>query len=149
VDLSVSYSLPFDALPVSVGWVEYLYPHADSGPDREVSLSVAPNLPLSPSLTAFWGVDGVVRHELYTEGSLAHEWAWFDEQLRVRMTGTLAWRYSPERATGFSHAALGLTIPYRFLALSTLWMIPIDDRVLPDDVFDRPLLFTLSFRANF
>jgi len=148
VDLTASYAIPIERPSLSLGYVEYLYPHSDIGPDRELFVSAGVDVLLHPTVTGYWGVDGAVHRELYAEVSIAHS---FDlaEGLALDLSAVLAGRYSDRRETGLSHAVLAAALRYGVVKAGVAWVPVLDRDVLPDDVHNTEVVGTLSFNVDF
>ncbi|MCX7817705.1 MAG: hypothetical protein N2652_00565 [Kiritimatiellae bacterium] len=148
IDLSASWALPIEGPSVSVGYIEYMYPHADLGPDREVFASVGADVLLQPTLTVYWGLDGVVHRELYGEAAIAHS-VDLVEGFALDLSALVAARSSDTRESGFSHAVLSAALRYEFVKAGVAWVPALDDDVLPDESHIREVVGTLSFSVNF
>lgn len=148
IDLSASWSLPIEGPSLALGYIEYIYPHADVSPDRELFVSIGFNTLLQPAVTAYWGVDGVVRGELYAEASVAHAFDLF-EGLALDISAIVAARSSDNRESGASHAVLSAALRYEFVKAGVAWVPALDDEVLPDDVHLRDVVGTVSLSVNF
>ncbi len=148
IDLTASYAIPIEGPSLSLGYIEYLYPHADVGPDRELFVSLGLDVLLQPAVTAYWGVDGIVHRELYAEASISHS---FDlvGGLALDLSAVLAARHSDRRESGLSHAVLGAALRYEFVKAGVAWLPALDDDVLPDDVHVRDVVGMLSFGVEF
>lgn len=148
IDLTASYAIPIEGPSLSIGYIEYVYPHADVGPDRELFVSLGLDVLLQPVVTAYWGVDGIVHRELYAEASISHS---FDlvGGLALDLSAVLAARHSDRRESGLSHAVLGAALRYEFVKAGVAWLPALDDDVLPDEVHVRDVVGTLSFGVEF
>jgi len=86
VDYYIIYTLPIEALDVSVSYTEYDYP--GGGPaDKEVALSLGKALGdtgLYGSFTANYGVGGAVDNSWYLQAALDYE-----KELSEKLTGSL------------------------------------------------------------
>jgi uncharacterized protein (TIGR02001 family) len=135
IDIAASYDIPLDLDPVSfsVGYIEYTYPTAGADADREVSIGAALGLPLEPSITAYYGVDGAVDDSVYVE--LA---AGLEQELAEGLSGSLgavvAYASPDEGDDGFSHYSVSAGLSYGLLSASVTYVGQIDDDVLTDMV---------------
>lgn len=135
IDIAASYDIPLDLDPVafSIGYVEYTYPSAGGDSDREVTLGASLSIPLEPSLTAYYGIDGAVDESIYVE--LA---AGIEEELIEGLSGNLgalvAFASPDEGDDGFSHYSVSAGLSYGILSASVTYVGQIDDDVLPDMV---------------
>lgn len=72
VDLTLTYALPTEAVDLSVGVIEYLYP-ASGGSDREVVVALGgKDIPLNPVITAYFGLEGSPEDDLYVTLGISH-----------------------------------------------------------------------------
>jgi hypothetical protein len=152
VDLSLEYALPLGACPIGValGYTEYLYPNSVDGDgtiedptvpastDREVAVKFALatdcalDKALSPTLDVFYGLDGAIDKDLYTELGLSHELA-LGEGLSLGLGGTLGYLESDAGESGFSSATLSAGLGVGPAVLKVTYVIETDKDVLPVD----------------
>lgn len=148
IDLTASYALPIEGPSLTVGYIEYLYTHADVGPDRELFVSAGLDVPLQPTVTAYWGLDGSVQRELYAEASTSHSFELVGG-LALDLSARIAARHSDHREYGLSHAALGAALRYELVKLGIAGLPTLNDGVLPDAAHVREVVGTLSFSVDF
>ena len=155
VDYYISYSLPIEALDVSVSYTEYDYP--GGGPaDKEVALSLGKELGtngLYASVTANYGVGGAVDESWYIQGALDYE-----KELSDKLTGslgaTIAYALIDEGSDGLSDATASAGLSY---ALSDNWSISggltyiaqLDEDVLSDADYDVDFVATVGLSCSF
>lgn len=149
VDLTVSYSREFENVSLSLGYAEYLYPGAATDADREVSLSIELPLALSPKLTAYYGVDGAVRKNLYLQAEIGHELS-LAKDVTLSLGATVGYAVPDEGDSGFSDysvsAGIGLL---KYFTLKVAYIGQIDDAVLTDEQHVRELVASLSATLSF
>ena len=133
IDIYGSYSLPIESedVEVSVGYTEYVYPSAGGDADREVSLSAGLALPLAPSVTASYGVDGGIDKDLYVEAGVSHG-VEVSEDLSVEGGATMAFLDDDDGESGLSNFTVSLSATYKFLTAGVTYVGRIDDDVLAD-----------------
>ena len=159
VDLYASYELPLGItnLSISTGYSEYTYPRAGGSvgadgttvepvdADSEFNLVAEANLPLSPTLGVYYGVDGAIDQSVYTEATIGYE-----KELPAGLTGTagalIAYLNPDEGEDGFSHAALSAGLEYGMFSVGITYFVETDDDVL---VIDEDVLGTIGFSHDF
>jgi len=155
VDYYLSYSLPIEALDVSVSYTEYDYP--GGGPaDKEVALSLGKALGdtgLYGSFTANYGVGGAIDKSWYLQAALDYE-----KELSEKLTGslgaTVGYAWVDEGSDGFSDATLSAGLSY---ALNDNWSLSggltyiaqLDDDVLSDAAYDVDVVATIGISCGF
>ena len=130
IDLYGSYTLPIEGPEISIGYTEYTYPNGGEA-DREVTLGAGLDVPLAPSISVNYGLDGGIEKSLYIEFGLGHEIAVSDE-LSIDVSGALGYLSPDEGDDGFSHYMATLGVSYAMVYGSVSYVGQIDDDVLPD-----------------
>ena len=147
-DYYASYSLPIEALDVSIGYTEYAYAAGSS--DKEFSIGLGYDLAGVGLSAAFYqGVGGGIGSSIYAEFGAGYDLE-VSTNLVVSLSGRVAyadrsdntdyWGTSADES-GFSDYDLGIAAGY---ALSETWSAglsgtyigQIDDDVLDDDAYD-------------
>jgi uncharacterized protein (TIGR02001 family) len=132
IDIYASYDIPVEALDLSVGYTEYLYPNAEAVADREVSLSAGFDLPLAPSVAVYYGIDGGIEKSLYAEVGAGHEFT-IGESLGVELGVTVGYMDPDEGESGFSHYTATVGTSFGCVGASVTYIGEIDDDVLETD----------------
>jgi len=152
VDLYAAYELPMPEkcpLGLSVGYTEYLYPgfgdavletDAEGKPtagatqgeaDREFSLSAGLDIPLSPSVTVYYGVAGGLEDSIYVEGSVGHGFT-IAETVSLDLGALVAYSSPDVGEDGFSHVEASAALGYSIFRAGVTYIGQIDDEVLVD-----------------
>jgi uncharacterized protein (TIGR02001 family) len=131
IDLYGSYSLPVEAVALSIGYTEYTYPSGGGDADREVSLSAGLDLLLAPSAAVHYGVDGAIDGNLYVEAGVGHGLE-LAEKLSLELTASVAYLDPDEGDDGFSHYTASVGLSYSLLSMGITYVGQVDDDVLPD-----------------
>ncbi|MCF7837783.1 MAG: TorF family putative porin [Candidatus Marinimicrobia bacterium] len=150
VDWYASYAVALtEKAEVAAGYTEYTYPGAEGDADREASLGLALDLPLAPSLTVYYGLDGAVRKDLYIEAAVEHG----VEVGEVALTaGATVGYLDPEAAeaeSGFANYTVSLGASYGIVSVTGTYIGQIDDEVLTDEDYDVELVGVLSLTYGF
>lgn len=163
VDYYLSYDLPIesDAVGVSVGYCEYMYPRAggsatvsadgtsaDVTPvdaDRELSLGLSFDAPLSPEVGIYYGIDGGIDKALYIELGLGHE-VELGEGVTGSIGGTLGFLDPDSGDSGISFAGISLGVSYGFLSAGVQYIIETDKDVLS---VDEDFVGTIGISGSF
>lgn len=173
IDIYASYGLPIEGIDLSVGYTEYTYPGLGGDPtasidstgaaaasstfgesDREVSLSLGlgENLPLSPSISAYYGLGGLIDKQLYVEASVGHEIS-VNDDTSIEIGATVAYLNPDKGEDGFSHATASLSGSYKILNASVTYVGRIDDDVLADAMdgtgYDVDVYGTVGISCDF
>lgn len=154
VDLYASYDLPLDLdkLALSVGYTEYLYPTAGGEPDREVSLTAALGLPLAPSVSVYYGLDGAIDESVYIEAGVGHGHALTDD-VTLELGATIGYLDPETGEDGFSHFTASLGLGWQALSAEVTYVGQVDDDVLPDvedgGAYDVEVYGTLGISHDF
>jgi len=152
VDLYASYDLPMPEgclLGLSVGYTEYLYPGfggavletdvdgkavaaaVQGESDREFSLSAGLDLPLSPSVTVYYGVAGGLEDSVYVEGAVGHGFT-IAEKVSLDLGALVAYSSPDAGEDGFSHVEASASLGYSVFSAGVTYIGQIDDEVLVD-----------------
>ena len=137
IDLYGSYDLPleFDPLGLSVGYTEYTYPSGGGDADREVLLTAALDVILSPSVGVFLGVDGGIKDSTYIELGVEHEFEISDD-FGCTLAAALGYLDPDEGKSGLSHADISASLSYGLFSAGVTHVARIDDDVLVDSEDD-------------
>ena len=141
--LLLHFDTPIPKLRLSLGYWEYLFPAASrrvidaageetllrGEANREVSLELAAEVPLTPGLRLFWGLDGAVQEELYAACDLAQEVPLAADQT-LRLGAVLGYRRTAHGGSGFQHLTLSADWRWKFCWLGLDYTRAIDDAVL-------------------
>lgn len=156
-----SYSLPIDALDVSIGYCEYTYGAGSS--DKEASIGLGYDLAgVGLFATYYQGVGGGIGSSMYIEFGAGYDIE-ASEDLVVSLGARGAYADRSDNSSywgvaagesGFADFDLSLGLGY---ALSDSWGIgasiayigQIDDDVLGDDLYDVEAVGTLSLAGSF
>lgn len=143
---SYEYSLS-DLVGLSVGYTEYTYPQGSEA-DREVSLGVALSTVLSPSLTAYYGVDGGIDGDLYVEAGIEHAIA-LSEDVELGLSATVGYLSPDEGKDGFHNATVSASTGFGPVGVSLAYIAQLDDEVLTDESYDVEVVGTVGFSKTF
>jgi len=155
VDYYLSYSLPIDALDVSVSYTEYNYSGGGTA-DKEIGLSFGKELGTNgfySSVSFNYGVGGAIEGDLYILGALDYETD-LSEKLSASAGVTVGYLVSDSGADGFNDAAASVGLGY---ALSDTWSLSggltyiaqLDDEVLSDAAYDVSLVASVGLSCSF
>jgi len=133
---------------VTLGYSEYLYPDSGASADREASLSLVLPLPLQPTLNAFYGVGGAVEKHTYLELGVRQEVS-LAQDLGLTLGATLGYALPDAGDSGFSHYSFQAELAFGPVAFSATYYGQLEDRVLPDENFDRELVVALKWSLEF
>jgi hypothetical protein len=156
VDYYLTYVLPVKAVDISATYTEYTYPTVAAEADREVALAVGKAIGetgLYPSLTVNYGLDGLIDQDWYIQCGLGYSKD-LTEALSLSASVKAAYVIDDGGADGFNDATASLGLAY---ALTENWSIKgsvnyvaqLDDEVLTDVEYDKPLYGTLGLACNF
>lgn len=150
IDLYASYALPIEAVDASVGYCEYTYPFGGGEADREFSLSLGLDVPLSPSIGVYYGVDGAIEDSLYVEAGAGYG---FDLSDGVSLSVDVAAGYvdPDEGESGFSHAQGTAGLAFALgesgeLSAGVTYIAELDDEVL---VVDEEFVGTIGVSYSY
>ncbi len=158
VDYYATYVLPVKVVDLSATYTEYHYAHGVPT-DREVALAVGKAIGetgLYPSLTVNYGLDGGVKEDWYIQGGLGYTKA-LSEALTLSSSVKVAYLIDDGTAggpDGFNDATASIGLAY---ALNKNWSIKgsingvaqLDDKVLTDAEYDKPVYGMLGLACNF
>ena len=148
VDLAVSYALDWKGLSLTPSYTEYLYPNTEAEADREVGLTLALDVPLSPSVALAYGVGGAVEKSLYIEPGLSAG-VELAEGLSASLEAKVGYIVPDEGDSGFSHYALTAGLAYGPAAVSLTYYGQLDDKVLSDEAYDTRWVVSLTWSRSF
>lgn len=133
IDLALSYDLPLgtDKFGASVGYTEYTYPGAEGDADREAALDLTLDVPLSPSLGFYYGVDGGIEKSLHVGFALKHK-VEMGKDAALTLGAGVGHENPDEGENGFSYYTASAKLSYKMLTASVTHIGQIDDDVLPD-----------------
>ena len=155
IDYYLSYSLPIEALDVSVSYAEYDYPGGEPA-EKEVALSLGKALgdtDLYGSFTANYGVGGAIDKSWYLQVALDYE-----KELSEKLTGslgaTVAYAWIDEGSDGFSDATASVGLGYALndnwsLNGSVMYVAQLDDDVLSDAAYDVDVVASIGISYGF
>ncbi len=146
IDIYASYDIPIDALDLSVGYTEYVYPGGGVA-DREVSLNAGFDVVLAPSISVYYGLDGGIEGSLYMELGFGHEFE-IGDSLDVALGAAVAYADVDGGESGFSHYTAGLSVSYGCVKASVTYIGDIDDEIL-GDAYDVDVVGMLSVGKDF
>lgn len=155
VDYYLTYALPVKAFDLSTTYTEYTYPQGASA-DREVAVTAGKAIGetgLYPSLTVNYGVDGAIDNSWYIQGGLGYSKDLTDA-LALSASVKAAYAVVDGGTDGFNDATASLGLSY---ALTENWsargsvnyVAQLDDDVLSDDAYDRPVYGMLGVGCDF
>jgi uncharacterized protein (TIGR02001 family) len=150
IDLYGSYSLPIGAVDLSVGYTEYTYPGAAGEADREVSLIAGFDLPVAPSLSLHYGVDGGIEQTLFVEAGVGDDFE-LGGGVVIELGATVGYLSQDAGASGFSHFSTTLGASYGILSAGVTYVGQIDSDVLPNraGAYDADLYGTVGVAHEF
>jgi uncharacterized protein (TIGR02001 family) len=128
VDIYARYAVPFDLATLVVGAWEYTYPENDVQNDREIEATIALNTLLSPTLSAYFGVDGAAEDNEYYEFALSQDLLQ-RQALSLNIGGKVGYQDNDVGEDGFNHALLTLAAGYEILNASANWVFETDEDV--------------------
>lgn len=164
IDYYLSYTLPVKVVDLSATYTEYTYPNSGgTEADKEIALSVGKAIGetgLYPSITANYGLGGVVEDNWYIQGGLDYTKALTDA-LTLSSGVKVAYVISETGEDGFNDATAKLGLSY---ALTENWAIngslnyvaQLDDDVLMDADYgagtlgyDKDFFATIGLSCSF
>jgi uncharacterized protein (TIGR02001 family) len=157
IDYYISYSLPVSIVDLGVAYTEYTYPNSSgTESDKEVAFSAGKGLGetgLYASLTANYGLGGLVEEEWYIQGALDYEKSLTDA---LTLSAGINAAYAIQKAddAGFNDAGASVGLSY---ALTENWSVggslnyvaQLDDDVLTDAEYDKSFYATLGLACSF
>ena len=155
VDYYATYALPVKVVDLSATYTEYHYLHGVPT-DREVALTVGKAIGetgLYPSLSVNYGLDGAIEEDWYIQGGIGHTKA-LSEALTLSSSVKVAYMIDDAGPEGFNDATASIGLAY---ALNKNWSIKgsingvaqLDDKVLTDDEYDKPVYGMLGLACTF
>jgi uncharacterized protein (TIGR02001 family) len=148
IDLYASYAIPVDVATLSVGYIEYTYPGTEVvEADREVNVGVGLDVLLSPHVTVSYGVDGSVDKSWHVGAGIGHSIG-LAEGFGLDLGATVAWVDPDEGKSGFADYTVTAGLSHGIFAASVTYIGQIDDKVLPDDVYDVEVVGKLSLAID-
>ena len=156
VDYYATYTLPVKVVDLSATYTEYTYPNTTASDDREVAFAVGKAIGesgLYPSITFNYGLDGALKEDWYIQGGFDYSKALTDA-LTLSAGVKVACMIDNEGPDGFNDATAKVGLSY---ALTENWAIngtlnyvaQLDDKVLTDAEYDKPVFATLGLSCNF
>ncbi|QHI68560.1 TorF family putative porin [Tichowtungia aerotolerans] len=154
IDYYVSYSLPVDAMDVSVGYIEYTYPNGGTS-DKELNLTLGSALGTNGLYASFginYGVGGEIDDTWYIQPALSYETDISDALFAS--AGVSVGYVVDGDTTGFNDATASLGLDY---ALNDNWSVSagltyiaqLDEAVLNDDDYDVAVVGTVGVGCDF
>jgi len=155
VDYYATYALPVKAVDLSTTYTEYTYPQGASA-DREVALAVGKAIGesgLYPSITANYGLDGAVKQNWYIQPGLGYSKD-LTEALSLSSSVKVGYALNDAGNDGFNDATASLGLAYALtenwsLKGSVTYVAQLDDAVLSDEAYDRPVYGMLGVACDF
>jgi opacity protein-like surface antigen len=155
IDYYATYALPVKVVDLSTTYTEYTYPNGGSA-DREIAFAVGKAIGesgLYPSITANYGLDGVVEQSWYIQSGLGYSKD-LTEKLNLSSSLKAAYVFSDEGEDGFNDAIASLGLAY---ALTDKWSIKgsvnyveqLDDEVLTDEAYDESFYGMIGLACTF
>lgn len=131
IDLYLEYGVDVGMVGLAAGYTEFTFPGAEGGAEREVYAGVELDVPLSPSLTVFYGVDGGIKKDLYVEAGIGYEFEIMGG-LDLELGATVGYIEPDEGDSGFTAWSVTAGLGYKCISASVTYYGQIDDDVLPD-----------------
>lgn len=155
VDYYLTYALPVKVVDLSTTYTEYTYPHGASA-DREIAFAAGKAIGesgLYPSITANYGLDGAVEQNWYIQSGIGYDKDLTDA-LSLSTSVKVAYAINDAGKDGFNDATASLGLAYALtenwsLKGSVTYVAQLDDEVLSDDAYDRPVYGLLGVACNF
>lgn len=158
IDYYATYALPVKAVDLSATYTAYTYPHSgdDVETDQEVALTVGKAIGesgLYPSITVNYGLDGGVEKDWYIQGGLGYSKDLTDA-LALSAGVKVAYAIDNDAKDGFNDATASMGLEYKLtenwsVKGSLNYVAQLDDEVLTDDEYDRPVYGMLGLACNF
>ncbi|QHI69257.1 TorF family putative porin [Tichowtungia aerotolerans] len=155
IDYYVSYSLPVEAVDVSVGYIEYTYPNGGTA-DKELNLTLGSALGTNGLYASFginYGVGGAIDDVWYLQPSLDYETD-ISDALSASVGVSVGYVIADGDTTGFNDATASVSVGY---ALNDSWSVSagltyiaqLDEAVLSDDDYDVAVVGTVGVGCDF
>lgn len=141
VDAFASFDIPFEALTLSVGYTEYMYPDSDYDNDQEIMARISLPTLLNPSLAAYRGVGGGILDSNYYELGLKEE-VFAQSGVTGTLGGTLAYLDREAGEDGLSHLTLSAGAAYKVIGASVNYVVETDEDV--NDLEEQEQLFVTT-----
>ncbi|HMP90320.1 MAG TPA: hypothetical protein PJ991_08955 [Kiritimatiellia bacterium] len=146
VNFVLGYTLPIEAVDVGVVYTEYVYPNGGEA-DREIGLTLGLDLPLSPSLGLYYGLDGAAEDSFYGELGIGHELE-LDEGLTLNLEALVGYWDLDGGENGFSHYQLTASLTFDFVTVGVSYIDQLKKKVL-GDAYDVDVLGFVSLSHSF
>ena len=141
VDGFASFDIPFEAMTLSLGYTEYMYPDSELDNDQEIMAKISLPTLLNPSLAAYHGVGGGILDSNYYELGLKQE-VFAQSGVSGTLGGTLGYLDRTEGEDGLSHLTLTAGAAYKILAASVNYVVETDEDV--NDLEEQEQLFVTT-----
>jgi uncharacterized protein (TIGR02001 family) len=141
VDAFASFDIPFEAVTLSLGYTEYMYPDSDYDNDQEIMAKVSFPALLNPSLTAYHGVGGGILDSNYYELGLKEE-VYARSGVSGTLGGTLAYLDRETGKDGLSHLTLSAGAAYKVIGASINYIVETDEDV--NDLDEQEELYVMT-----
>jgi len=154
IDIYGSYDIPLpgELVEMGIGYTEYTYPMGGGVADREVAISAGLAIPLAPSASLSYGVDGGIKDSLYLELGLS-QGIEINKNMGVEAGVVVGYMSIDMGPDGFSHYMASLSGSLYMFNASINYVGQIDDDVLPDaelgGPYDVEVFGTLGVRVEF
>ena len=155
IDYYISYTLPVEALDISVAYTDYYYPGGGES-DQEINLTLGSAIGtngLYASVGFNYGVGGAIEEDLYIQGALDYEME-LSDALSASAGVTVGYLVSKTGEDGFNDATASIGLGY---ALNDNWSIgagltyiaQLDDEVLSDADYDVSVVASVGVSCDF
>lgn len=154
VDLTFSIAMPtpIEGLGWSIGYTDYLYPEAGGDPDREVNAVFSVDTLLTPTLSVFYGLDGLIEKLLFLEFGVSHGFE-LTEEVGLTLGTKVGYAMPDEGDEGLNNADLSAGLSWKAITASVVYVAQLDDDVLPDvedgGLYDVEVIGKLSLAQKF
>jgi hypothetical protein len=147
IDIYASYAIPVEGVDASIGYTEYTYPNGGEA-DREIGLSLGLDLPLSPTLGLYYGLDGAIEENVYAEFGIGHELE-LAEGVGLSLGALIGYLYPETGEDGFHQYELSASLAYNIVSLGVKYIGQVDDEVLVDGAYDVEVVGTIGISHSF
>ncbi len=141
VDGFASFDIPFEAMTLSLGYTEYMYPDTELDNDQEIMAKISFSTLLNPSLAAYHGVGGGILDTNYYELGLKQE-VFAQSGVSGTRGGTLAYLDRETGEDGLAHLTLSAGASYKIMAASINYVVETDEEV--NDLEEQEQLFVTT-----
>lgn len=152
VDIYGSYSIPVEAVDLSIGYCAYTYPLDSTDADHEVSVSLGLDMMLSPSVAVNYGLDGGIKDSVYVEFGIGHEIE-ISEDLGAELGLAVGYVEPDSGDSGFSHANVSAGLSCKAVNATVTYVAQLDDKVLVDaedgGLYDSEVFVTVGSGLEF